>query len=409
MNTFCRRLNKVSPVYFSTPGVFCSAGKNIDELWNNVLLGNQSGIKRVKALNGKEFYAARIDDSLLKKTSARYDMRIIQIEEQALSQIEKEINLVKEKYGTERIGVCVGSCDNGTEFSLKGHREYFKNGKFPKDYSLEIQCADYVATFISEKYELKGPSLCFETACSSSAGAIIKAAELIRSGVCDAVVAGGIDIASDTVLMGFDSLEAVSSEITNPFSKNRHGITLGEAGAFFVITKEPIQNDLPIQLLGYGESADAYHMTSPDPSGNGAFRAMENALKNSRIALSEIDYVNLHGTGTKYNDSMEAKAVSSVFADFKVPVSTTKAITGHTLGASGALEIAICYAAIKNNQNAERVRLPLQVWDKERDLELPELNFVDSENTKNTGKVKVCLSNSFAFGGANSSLIIGIK
>lgn len=399
----------MSPVYFSTPGVFCSAGKNIDELWNNVLLGNQSGIKRVKALNGKEFYAARIDDSLLKKTSARYDMRIIQIEEQALSQIEKEINLVKEKYGTERIGVCVGSCDNGTEFSLKGHREYFKNGKFPKDYSLEIQGADYVATFISEKYELKGPSLCFETACSSSAGAIIKAAELIRSGVCDAVVAGGIDIASDTVLMGFDSLEAVSSEITNPFSKNRHGITLGEAGAFFVITKEPIQNDLPIQLLGYGESADAYHMTSPDPSGNGAFRAMENALKNSGISLSEIDYVNLHGTGTKYNDSMEAKAVSSVFADFKVPVSTTKAITGHTLGASGALEIAICYAAIKNNQNAERVRLPLQVWDKERDLELPELNFVDSENTKNTGKVKVCLSNSFAFGGANSSLIIGIK
>ncbi len=396
------------PVYFSKPAVFCAAGNNIDELWENVVSGSQKGICRVKALNGKEFFAARIADSFLKKSSGRYDMRIIQIEEQTVCQLEDEIELVKNKYGEKKVGVCVGSCDNGTEFSVAGHREYFARGEFSDDYALEIQGADYVASFISEKYGLKGPSLAFETACSSSAGAIIKAAELIRSGICEAVVAGGIDIASDTVLMGFDSLEAISSEITNPFSKNRHGITLGEAGAFFVMTKEILQDELPVQFLGYGESADAYHMTSPDPTGDGARRAMENALKFAGISPEDVDYLNLHGTGTKYNDSMEAKAVSEVFGKNKVAASTTKPVTGHTLGAAGALEAAICYACIEKNYGKDEIKLPVQVWDKQQDSEIPELNIVD-ENSKNSGKIKICLSNSFAFGGANSSLIIGIK
>lgn len=398
----------MTPVYFSRPAVFCAAGNNIDELWENVAAGNQGGIRRVKALNGKEFYAARISDDLLEKSSGLYDMRIIRIEEQALRQIEKEIEFVKNKYGENRIGVCVGSCDNGTEFSVAGHREFFARGEFSESYALEMQGADYVASFISEKYGLRGVSLAFETACSSSAGAIIKASELIRSGVCDAVVAGGIDISSDTVLMGFDSLEAVSPEITNPFSRNRRGITLGEAGAFFVLSKELLPENLPVQLLGYGESADAYHMTSPDPSGDGAKRAMEKALNSAGIKPEEVDYINLHGTGTKYNDSMEAKAVQSVFGG-GVSASTTKPVTGHTLGAAGALEAAICYACIEKNFNKKEIKLPVQVWDKQQDSEIPALNIIDDENNKNSGKVKICLSNSFAFGGANSSLIIGTK
>lgn len=395
------------PVYFSKPAVFCAAGNGIDELWKNVTCGNQSGIRRVKALNSKEFFAARIQDDLLKETSARYKMRIMQIEEQTLLQLEEEIFAAKNKYGEKKVAVCVGSCDNGTEFSVAGHRKYFENGKFDKDYSLEIQSADYVATFISEKYGLKGPSLAFETACSSSAGAIIKAAELISAGIADAVVAGGIDIASDTVLMGFDSLEAVDSGITNPYSKNRRGITLGEAGAFFVLTKDLPEKAPAVQLLGYGESSDAYHMTSPDPSGDGARRAMENALKSAGIEPKDVDYLNLHGTGTKYNDSMEAKAVDSVFGSYKVAASTTKAVTGHTLGAAGALEAAICYAAIVNS-NSDSSVIPVQVWDKEQDSEMPELNIIDKTNNQINRRVKICLSNSFAFGGANSSLVIGI-
>lgn len=396
----------MTPVYFSKPGVLCGAGKSIEELWKSVVSGNQDGIKKVTALNGKDFFAGKIQDSVLVKSSARYDMRIMRIEEQCLSQIEKEIISAVDKFGAERIGVCVGSCDNGTEFSVAGHRKYFSEGAFDKEYSLEIQGADYVATFVSEKYGLKGPSLTFSTACSSSAGAIIKGAELIRAGACDAVIAGGVDICSDTVLIGFDSLEAVSSEPTNPFSANRKGITLGEGAAFFLLSKEDF-GDESIELLGYGESADAYHMTSPDPSGAGAEIAMREALRRADLELGEIDYLNAHGTGTRYNDSMEAKAIKAVFGDIKVPVSTTKPVTGHTLGSAGAIEAAICYACITNNRDSEEPVLPVQVWDGLQDSDLPVLNIIDKNNSKGAGKVKICMSNSFAFGGSNASLIIG--
>ncbi|MCR4953750.1 MAG: 3-oxoacyl-ACP synthase [Treponema sp.] len=438
-------------LYLSKPGVMSCAGNNIEELWNSVISGNQSGIKRVKACNDEEFFAARIDDSFLKPSSARYDMRVMRIEEAALDQIADEVQAVKKLYGAERIAVCVGSCDNGTEFSIVGHRKYFADGTFPADYDLEIQGADYVSTFVAEKFGLCGPCATFSTACSSSAGAIIKGAELILAGLADAAVVGGIDIASDTTLIGFNSLEAVSSEVTNPFSKNRHGITLGDGAAFFVLSrendKEPAKNGIgtgaavsaaadenasfvggtreSVRLLGWGESADAYHMTSPDPSGAGAEKAIRRAIEKAGVRAEDVGYINMHGTGTKFNDSMEAKAISAVFGEIKVPVSTTKAITGHTLGAAAALEAAICWKALVENNKENKdnnVKLPVQVWDGEQDPEIPVLNIFDKNTTasvngqmngagdveKAASNLKVCLSNSFAFGGANACLVIGV-
>lgn len=386
-------------IYISKPGLMCCAGSSLEELWASVIKGNQNGIRKVKTGTNEEFFAARIDDEKLKPSSARYDMRIMRIEETALNQISEDIETVKAKFGPDRIGVCIGSCDNGTEFSIAGHKKYFEEEQFPKDYDIEIQGADYVATFISEKYGLKGPCTTFSTACSSSAGATIKAAELLQADLVDAVIVGGIDIASDTVLIGFNSLEAVSSEITNPFSKNRHGITLGEAGVFYILTRDDIFNT-KVQLLGWGESADAYHMTSPDPSGAGAEKAIRRALESAKISTKDVDYINMHGTGTKFNDSMEAKAIDAVFGDYKVPVSTTKAETGHTLGAAAALELAICYSAVNN------VGLPKQIWDGVQDPELPVINIVDKASDK---QAKICLSNSFAFGGANACLVIGVR
>ena len=378
----------------------CAAGNSLEELWNSVITKNQSGIKKVKACDNQDFYTARIENSLLKPSSARYDMRIMQIEELALSQIADDIETAKKRFGKDRIAVCIGSCDNGTEFSVAGHKQYFETDQFPKDYNLEIQGADYVSTFIAEKYDISGPVNTFSTACSSSAGATIKAAELIMSDLVDAAIVGGVDIASNTVLLGFNALEAVSPEITNPFSKNRCGITLGEAGVFYILSKEPLnQNQKNVELLASRESANDYHMTSLDPTCKGAKKAILSALKSAKISKNDVDYINLHGTGTKFNDSMESKAVDSVFGDYKVPVSTTKPITGHTLGAAASLELAICYSAINN------VELPLQVWDKQKDAELPELNFVD-ESTDIQKPVKICLSNSFAFGGANACLVI---
>ena len=386
-------------IYLSKPGIMSSAGTNLDELYASFVSGDQSGIKRYETFSGSTFFAARIDENTLAPSTGRFDMKIIRIEEAALKQIENIIEKAKAKYGEKRIAVCVGSCDNGTEFSIAGHKKYFENGAFPEDYTIEMQGADYVSSFIAEKYGLTGPVCTFSTACSSSAGALIKAAELIKSGICDAAIAGGIDIASDTTLVGFASLEAVSENITNPFSKNRSGITLGDGAAFFVLSKEPLDESVPeICLLGYGESCDAHHMTSPDPSGTGAKKAIEKALLSAKIKPEKVDYINLHGTGTKFNDSMEAKAVDAVFGTYKVPCSTTKPITGHTLGAAGALELAICFAAITNNL------LPPQIWDGVFDEEMPELNFVNKNN--NLHQVKICLSNSFAFGGANACLVI---
>ena len=388
-------------LFLSKPGIMSCAGNNIDELWKAVTSGDQSGIKKVTACNGEEFFAARVSDSVLKASGARFDMRIMRIENMALEQISDDVKAAVEKYGADRVGVCIGSCDNGTEFSVAGHRKYFSDQEFPSDYSLEIQGADYVSTFIAEKFGITGPVNSFSTACSSSAGAIIKAAEMIMGDIIDAAVVGGIDIASDTTLIGFNALEAVSSEITNPFSKNRHGITLGDGAAFFVLSKE----SSPVKLLGWGESADAYHMTSPDPSGAGAKKAIQRAIESSGVELAEVGYINLHGTGTKFNDSMESIAVDEVFgkAGIKVPVSTTKPVTGHTLGAAAALELAICWKALVENNG----KLPLQIWDGVQDEQLPELNFIDKKSNKDNGELKVCLSNSFAFGGANACLVVG--
>ena len=154
-------------LYLSKPGVMSCAGNNIDELWQSVTGGNQKGIKKVKACNDEEYFAARIDDAILKPSGARYDMKIMRIENAALEQITGDVQAAVSKYGAERVAVCVGSCDNGTEFSLAGHRKYFAEEKFPADYSLEIQGADYVATFVAEKFGLRGPVNTFSTACSS--------------------------------------------------------------------------------------------------------------------------------------------------------------------------------------------------------------------------------------------------
>lgn len=408
-------------LYLSNPGIATAAGCDAQTFWNALIDGNNSGLVKVKTFSGEQFFAGKIDDDKLSPTNARYDMRIIQIEDVALNQIAPFVERAKETYGAARIAVCVGSCDNGSEFSLAGHREFFATEHFPETYSLEMQSADYPATFAKEKFGLKAPAFVFATACSSSASAIAKGAELIRAGIADAAIVGGADVASDTALLGFNSLESISPEKTNPFSKNREGITLGEGAAFFVLAKDVcVVQDVPndaeencIELLGVGESCDAYHMTSPLADGSGALCAMKSALEDASLESGNVDYVNLHGTGTKLNDAMESLAAAECFGksicDGKtIFASSTKPITGHTLGASSAMELAACFLAIKNNRgkNPGQIQLPLHVYDGERDETIPQINLV-GRDTKFTRPINICMSNSFGFGGCNVSLIIG--
>lgn len=395
-------------IFLSNPALICGAGSTPEEFFASISTGSQKGIKKVEcSLKGEKgvqsFFAGHIDDGLLKKTASPFDTRFLQIMDSALEKLRPAVEKAVQKYGENKVAVCIGQCDNGSALSFAANKYLFENECLPEDYDLKAQGADYPATWISQKFSVHGPSLSFATACSSSATAIIKAKELIKAGLADAVIAGGADITSDTVLLGFNSLEAIDREkISDPFSANRNGITLGEGAAFFVLSRDDLENT-GIILAGTGESSDASHMTAPLADGTGAQAAMKNALSDAGLKAEDIDYLNLHGTGTHLNDSMEAKGVDLVFGKYKVPVSTTKPLTGHTLGAAGALELAACFLAVKNQ------KYPVQVWDGERDPEIPDLNFITAGSAPSHAdghEIKCCMSNSFAFGGANASLII---
>ncbi|MDR2069553.1 MAG: 3-oxoacyl-ACP synthase [Spirochaetaceae bacterium] len=410
---------KQAPVYLSAPGLLCCAGGKGERFFDAAQRGDRRGIVPISlpggsppdSPGGRSFLAGRIPGDFFPSagdTGAREGPRIFRIADAALEQIRPEIEQVVAAYGPDRVGVCVGSCDNGSELSLEAHGVYFTTGRFPENYALRYQGAAYPAEYIARRFGLTGPVLGVSTACASGAGAVSQGAVLIRGGFCDAVIAGGVDVLSRTVLLGFDSLEAVSDAPCNPFSKNRKGITLGEGAAFFVLSRESL--GIPIALLGAGESADAFHITAPRPDGEGAIRAMREALAAAGIGPGDVGYINLHGTGTPLNDAMEALAVAAVFPDAAAgpPVSSTKAITGHTLGAAGALELALCWLALSYAAEApgvDRRLLPVHVWDGVYDDGLPRLRFAGGDTA--LGGLRICMSNSFAFGGCNISLIIG--
>jgi len=390
-------------IYLSAPALVCCAGLNRNELYESCLTGFQGGITPMQMSCSKGKFpigmiSAQIPEADFSGAEpARYSgkTRIFRLINAALDQLAPTVESALSKYGPKRIGVCFGTCDNGSEASLLAHNALFENGEFPGDYSLRFQSAYFPAEFVCRKFALRGPVLTVATACASGASAIARGAELIRAGFCDAVIAGGADVVSQTVFAGFHALEAVSDSLSNPFSKNRKGINLGEGAAFFLLDTENISG---IELLGTGESADAYHMTAPAKDGTGPAKAMKSALLDAQIESSQIDYVNLHGTGTELNDRAEALAMNAVFACAPC-ASSTKPITGHTLGAAGALETAICWMAL-----SEQRGLPMHCWDGERDEEVPFVPSVEGQK-----KPSICMSNSFAFGGCNVSLILGRK
>ncbi|MDR2597585.1 MAG: 3-oxoacyl-ACP synthase [Treponema sp.] len=392
-------------IYLSPPGLICCAGQNKDELYSSCLTGNQGGLKMRELPDGRQFPTGIV---MPEKQNLPYSpvqeplayaggTKIIKLVDTALEQIRAEIENVILKYGAERIGVCLGSCDNGSEGSLLAHKKLLENGAFPADYNLRFQSASFAAEFIAAKFGLQGPVITTATACASGASAIIRGAELIRSGFCDAVITGGADVVSETVLLGFHALEALSENLANPFSKNRKGINLGEGAAFFVLDTIPSAKSEAIELMGYGESCDAYHMTAPGTDGAGPANAMKAALANAGIEPSQIGYVNLHGTGTLLNDKAEALAMKDVFSGSMPPSSSIKPITGHTLGAAGSLETAICWMTLNMKKG-----LPLHCWDGEKDEELPFY-----PRTQNSEPPSICMNNNFAFGGCNVSLILG--
>jgi 3-oxoacyl-[acyl-carrier-protein] synthase-1 len=307
------------------------------------------------------------------------------------------LDQVVSRAGGDRVGIILGTSTSGVGESERAHDTYARTGHVPADWHFGQHELSSGTGFLAWSFNVTGPTLVVSTACSSSAKAIASAARWLRDDVVDVVICGGADSMCRFTVAGFLALESVSAERSNPLSQNRKGINIGEGVALFVMSRRPG----PVRLAGWGESSDAYHLSAPDPKGRGAIEAMQQSLSLAQLTARDVDYLNLHGTGTRQNDAMESHAVSAVLGH-EVPVSSTKPLTGHTLGASGAIEAALCLMALTGSG-----ALPPHWYDGAFDPALPALSLATPGTTsRRAGAPRVVMSNSFAFGGNNAALVM---
>ncbi|MGO2768302.1 beta-ketoacyl-[acyl-carrier-protein] synthase family protein [Pseudomonas taetrolens] len=389
--------------YLNALGIICSLGRTPDEVARHLFAGDCSGMQResgwvperaltVGAVRGE---LATIPPALDQQSSRNNQLLL-----EAALQIRGDIEHAITTYGRERIAIVLGTSTSGIDEASRGIAHYLQNQQFPGDYDYQQQELSAPANFLADWLNISGPAYVISTACTSSARALMSARRLLDMNLCDVVLCGGVDSLCKLTLNGFSALEAVSEERCNPFSANRSGINIGEAAVLFLMSKQPASSH-SIALLGAGASSDAHHISAPEPSGRGAIQAMHSALQQAGVSASQIGYLNLHGTATQHNDAMESHAVSQVFPH-GVPCSSTKPMTGHTLGAAGALEAAFCWLSLTRG-NA----LPPHLWDGQPDPALPAPNWVTPGQTLAPAPTRCLMSNSFAFGGNNVSLIIG--
>ena len=299
----------------------------------------------------------------------------------------------KQRYGAARVAVVFGTSTSSVGATEEGYRRAQANGSFPADLRhQEVHTPHSSANFVQQALGLTGICVTIATACSSSAKAFAQAARLLQQDVADAVVVGGVDSLCGSVLFGFHSLQLVSDAPCRPFDVARSGINIGEAGGFALLERE----GRGPRLLGYGESSDAHHMSSPHPEGLGARRALAEALARGAIAPAQIDYVNLHGTASQKNDEVEAKVIADTFPDH-THASSTKGWTGHTLGAAGILESVITLLALEHGLAPGTLNT--------RTLDPACGPQVRVNNTE--GPLQHGLNLSFGFGGSNCVLLFG--
>jgi len=314
--------------------------------------------------------------------------------------LRNAVNRAVERYGAERIGVILGTSTSGMYETEQAYCYRQQYGHLPADYVFERQHA-WVALvdYVSGELGLSGPRYVISTACSSGSRTIAAAQRLIRTGFCDAVLAGGIDSLCRLTLNGFKSLDLVAEGPCTPLDRDRDGISIGEGAGLMLIERPQPEWRHVVHLLGCGESSDAHHMAAPHPEGVGAIMAMRQALAQAGLAPDMIDYVNLHATGTRQNDAVEMAAMAEVFGE-QVQCGGTKGLTGHTLGAAGAVEAAICWLALTESF------LPGTCGLRNADptfcrpvISAPRLN----------AKVNLVMNNNFGFGGNNASMIFGLR
>jgi 3-oxoacyl-[acyl-carrier-protein] synthase-1 len=387
-------------LYLHDLGIVCALGNSKAEVLSAWLSGHCSKAAPAPWLD-LDIPAQRLQTELppLPQNLKRYHCRNNRILLAALGQIEAAVRDRIGRYGADRIGIVIGTSTSGIAEGEQAIAELRATGHLPSGYHYKQQELGGAAEFLAHYLDIQGPAYTVSTTCSSSANALASARRLLRLDVCDAVLVGGGDALCRTTLEGFAALGALSYSLCNPFSKNRNGTVIGEGAALFLMGREPA----PIALLGVGASSDAYHISAPRPDGAGAYAAMQAALHDAGLVSGQIGYINLHGTATRQNDVMESLAVGQLFGS-KTPCGSSKPATGHCLGAAGAIEAGLCWLLLSsfNKEN----RLPPHLWDGEADPELTRLGLVTLEN-HNLNPLQYCLSNSFAFGGNNVSLLLG--
>jgi len=378
----------------------CAAGTGLDAL-RSALRAGRSGLRpndypncslatRIGRVDG-------VEEVTLTGDLARFQCRNNQLAELALRQdgFRERAAALVERHGSERVACVFGTSTAGISSTEQAFRELDGEGRFRPEHVMPwVHTPHTSAAFVAAALGLAGPVQTVSTACSSSAKVFATAARLIESGFADAAVVGGVDSLCLSVLYGFHSLELVSSDPCRPFDRARKGLNLGEAAGFALIERDPAES--LGRLLGWGETSDAHHMASPHPEGAGAIAAMRQALERAGLSPEAIGYVNCHGTATPMNDRIETTALRTVF-DTPPPASSTKAWTGHTLGAAGITETVFSLMALGDGY----LPASLNCDDPEPDA----AGFILREGRHE--EVDAVMSNSFGFGGSNCTLIMG--
>jgi 3-oxoacyl-[acyl-carrier-protein] synthase-1 len=385
--------------YLPALGIISALGEGLEDSAPRLFAGDSSGLLLEDGWlpsGPARVGRARGDLPELPAPFAAYDCRNNRLLLAALAQIRDALEQAMQRFGPARIGVVLGTSTSGIAEGSAAIAALQSSGTLPPAFNYAQQELGMPARFLARFLGLGGPAYCVSTACTSSAKVFVSARNFLRHRLCDAVLVGGVDSLCKLTINGFASLESISPEVCNPMSRNRKGINIGEGAALFLMTRE----EAGIELRGAGESSDAYHMSAPQPDGLGAEAAMRAALLDGGCTAEAIDYLNMHATATAKNDEMESRAISRVFPH-GVAASGTKALTGHTLGAAGALELALCWLALRAG------RLPPHIWDGQADPALPVLDLVSPGRAFARSSARLCMSNSFAFGGSNASLLIG--
>ena len=399
-------------------GAVTPLGTGVDVFWPRMLAGESAAgpVTRLDVTDFSTRIAAEVkdfnaEDWLDRKEARRIDLFIAFAVASATMAL-KDSGLDTSGDMSERVGVLVGSGIGGLTFMAEQMRRLVELGPNKvSPFLVPYMIPDMASGYVSIVHGLKGPNTCVVTACATGANAIGDAYHIIKRGEAVAMVAGGSEAPVNEIgLSGFCSARAMTGRnddpqrASRPFDLNRDGVLIAEGSAVLILEDRDhaVARGAKIygEILGYGMSGDAYHMTAPDPTGDGARRAMQNALRSASLQPEDIGYINAHGTSTNLNDKLETLAIKRVFGDLApgIPISSTKSMIGHTLGAAGAIEALVCILAMRDGVLPPTINY--ETPDPECDLDyIP--------NTARKADVKASLSNSFGFGGHNVSLILG--